>query len=162
MVMIKENFAWVWYSFLYWINPSFTNHLKFRWYHYKFCQKRAEVFLFQTYLEQWRNYIDEMLTKHPGKIIPSHGLHAILEIMRENKLEKLFAFLESQDIEQGTAIFIKELNGINNSIPGNLNVSPPSKQDELSPAIISDAAEIHGRTWVIAMRIYYEQNFSLK
>lgn len=180
-IVIKDNFAWVYYSFLYWINPSLTNHLKFRWYHYKFCQRRGEVFLVQFYLGQWKEYMEDILTKHPEKIIPSHGLFAILYMMRENKLEELTSFLENQSIESAMATLIEILNTLNDKNPAKIatlsNLNQPfitdprenffeEKESILSigkntAEISSKFQDIHGRTWVIALQIHYQLFISL-
>lgn len=173
-IVVKNNFAWVWYSFLYYINPSFTNHLKFRWYHYKFCQRRGEVFLVQLYLGQWRAYIENMLVKHPENIIPSHGLQAILEMIKENKIEKLLSFLESQNMETGMATFLKDLNTLNNIDPLTITILPQlnhghnsdindgtNKSREITRSEDNNTElAIHGRTWVIALHIHYQIFFS--
>lgn len=174
VIVIRNNFAWVWYSFLYWIHPSFTNHLKFRWFHYKFCRRKGEVFLIQFYLSQWRAYIEDVLFKHPENIIPSHGLQAILIMIRENKSEKLIAFLESENIEPGMETFINELKILNN-IDSELKSLPPLNQAHTSnsfESVISDLEDnnveadpsfedIHGRTWVIGLHIHYQLFISL-
>lgn len=116
--------AWVYYSFLYWINPSFSNHLKFRWYHYKFCKGRAEVFRIQLYLGEWKLEIEKIIAKNPKAVIPSHGHFAILEMIKHQKIQKIITFLESDNLEESLAVFIEELNQQNNANSGDLETLP--------------------------------------
>lgn len=177
--------AWVWYGFLYWINPSFTNHLKARWFHYKFCKGRAKVFLLQLYLGEWKLYIEKILQKRPGEVIPSHGLYAILKMIEEEKIQKIIVFLESEDVKLGIAAFIQELNVFNIADPSSLETlngqfdrSTIKKQVEVplqSPDglgqedmlgentfLYNNAEQINARTYVIATQIYYERYRSLQ
>jgi hypothetical protein len=108
--------AWVWYGFRYWVNPSFFNHLRARWYHYKFCKGRAEVFRIQLYLGEWKQDIESILIKRPKAIIPSHGFFAILKMIEEKKVQKLVAFLDSENVKEGIAAFIEELKMLNSTI----------------------------------------------
>jgi hypothetical protein len=122
--------AWVYYSFLYWISPSFTNHLKFRWYHYKFCKGRAEVFRTQLYLGEWKLEIEKTIAKNPKAVIPSHGHFAILKMIKDQKIQKLLAFLESNDLKEGMAVFIEELNNLKNLNPDYLETLPLSNTND--------------------------------
>jgi len=122
--------TWVWYSFLYWINPTFSNHLKFRWYHYKFCKGRAEVFRVQLYLGEWKLEIERIIAKNPKAIIPSHGHFAILEMIKHQKMQKIITFLESDNIKESIAVFIDELNELRNTNLGYLEMLPlPNTND---------------------------------
>ena len=176
--------TWVWYSFLYWISPTFSNHLKFRWHHYKFCKGRAEVFRVQLYLGEWKLEIERIIAKNPRAIIPSHGHFAILEMIKHQKIEKIVTFLESNNIEESLEVFIGELNKLKNTnldyletlpLPNtndfnrskiNESNTPQSNEDENSSLkeklesendnVSLNSDQINVRTYVIATQIYYE------
>lgn len=176
--------TWVWYSFLYWINPTFSNHLKFRWHHYKFCKGRAEVFRLPLYLGEWKLEIERIIAKNPKAIIPSQGHFGVLKMIAEQKIQYLVAFLESDKLQEGMIIFIEELNKLDanpnyletlplpnkndstgNNIPQNLQDEEPfalsetsKEEEEKEDANISltGSDQINVRTYVIATQIYYE------
>ena len=108
-----------------------------------------------------------MLVKHPEKIIPSHGLYAILEMIKEQKLKKVVAFLECDNVEQGIVTFIGELRILNKANPDYLEILPSLRETNSAVSVdspsspLSETVEINGRTWVIAMQIHYELYYSL-
>lgn len=148
---LKIKFAWVWYSFVYDWFSTLPNHLRFHWYHYKFCKERgAPMFFPETYLQQWENIIRKRLQKYPNQIIPSHGLIAILGKMQIRQTQIIVAFLESENVDQGIDTLIQELKSQENNIPLNEeNHNPLSTRS-------SSSAKIHTRTYVIALNIYYQ------
>lgn len=154
----KIKFAWVWYSMLYSWLSTFDNHLKFRWYHYKFCVGRAKVFSPELYIQKWGNDIRKTLDKYPGHVIPSHGLTALLRIIETQEIQKVKVFLENEDLVQATSTLIQELNDQNNA---NLEIGE-SPDNENAVTGIADAMsenapnKIHTRTFVIALDIRYE------
>lgn len=148
---LKIKFAWVWFGFVYQWNSTFPNHLRFRWYHYKFCKGRAPIFSTQDYLIEWGNSIRERLKKYPGQIIPSHGLRAVLNKM-ETQLQEVLTFLESEDVDRGIEIFIQNLNSNEN----NTLIKTESQKTEDSSNQTSTSDKIDTRTYVIALRIYYQ------
>jgi len=125
--------------------------------------------------------MEDFLTKHPEKIIPSQGLFAILYMMRENRLEELTSFLESQSINSAMATLIERLNTLNDTNPTTIatlsqldqpHIIDPgehsSEEKELTPGFENNTDEfasklqdIHGRTWVIALQIHYHLFISL-
>jgi len=148
---LKIKFAWVWFSFVYDWNPTVPNHLRYRWYHYKFCKGRALVFSTRHYLEEWEKSIGERLRKYPGQIIPSHGLKAILNKMETSQFQEIIVFLESGDVDQGIDIFIQELKLSENDEPLN------NERQEVVPSSQSgNSYDIHTRAYVIALNIYYQ------
>lgn len=177
----KVKFAWVWYGMIYSWNSSFTNHLRYRWYHYAFCKGRAKVFQPLMYLDEWKSNIRKILDKHPGQIIPSHGLQALLTMIETQQLQKIMAFLENEDVDQAITTLIQELNDLTKAnsenlqlltvgeiIPENKNISTRPNDQEETTNINEDAGEendlsiqnrtpaIHTRTCIIALDIYYE------
>lgn len=149
---LKIKFAWVWFGMVYQWNSTFRNHLRFRWYHYKFCKGRALIFSTQDYLNEWQSSILDRLIKYPGEIIPSFGLKAILNRMETGKFENIITFLESDDLNRGIDIFIKELNTPANLIPVNYGTQETEPQLNQS----GTHHKIDTRTFVIALNIYYQ------
>jgi hypothetical protein len=136
---LKIKFAWVWFGMVYQWNSTFPNHLRYRWYHYKFCKGRAFVFSTWDYLDEWKNSIRERLQKYPGQIIPSHGLKAVLNRIETRQFHKVVAFLESEDADQGIDIFIQELTPSENDNPINNEIQQteaPSNQKIFQPVDI--------------------------
>ncbi len=156
MMTLKIKIAWVWFGFAYQWNSTFPNHLRFRWYHYKFCKGRALIFSSQDYLIEWENSIRERLRKYPGQIIPSHGLRAILYKMETQQIQEVVAFLESEDVDRGIEIFIQDLKSNENNTLTNIE----SQKTEDSSNQKGTSEIIHTRTYVIALRIYYQQHNS--
>lgn len=133
-------------------NSTFRNHLRFRWYHYKFCKGRALIFSTQDYLNEWESSILDRLIKYPGEIIPSFGLKVILNKMEKEKYEKIISFLESEDVNQGIDMFIQELNSPEIFIPANQQIQ---KTETLSNQS-GPRHKIEARAFVIALNIYYQ------
>jgi hypothetical protein len=155
---LKIKLAWVWYSMLYSWLSTFDNHLKFRWYHYKFCVGRAKVFSPELYIQKWGADIRKMLEKYPGHVIPSHGLTVLLKIIETQQTQKVKAFLENEDFEQAASILIQELNDLNNA-NSEIEESPDNENVIIGNAgIIPENApnKIHTRTFVIGLNIRYE------
>ncbi len=149
---LKIKFAWVWLGIVYQWNSTFPNHLRYRWYHYKFCKGRALVFSTQDYLDEWENSIRERLQKYPGQIIPSHGLKAVLNRMQSRQFQKVVAFLESEDVDRGIDIFIQDLKSPENDVP----INNKSQETEAQSNLSDSSDKIHTRTYVIALNIYYQ------
>lgn len=149
---LKIKFAWVWFSLIYDWNPTFPNHLHYRWYHYKFCKGRAPVFSTRDYLEEWEKSIRERLLKYPGQIIPSHGLKAILNKLETRQFEKVIAFLESEYVHQGIDIFIQDLKRSESDEP----IKNEIQEAEVPPNQSDNSDKIHTRAYVIALNIYYQ------
>lgn len=149
---LKIKFAWVWFGMVYQWNSTFPNHLRYRWYHYKFCKGRALVFSTRDYLDEWENSIRERLQKYPGQIIPSHGLKAVLNKMEAQQFQKAVAFLESEDVDRGIDIFILELSPHENDIP----INNESQETEAPLNQSGFPNKIHTRAYVIALNIYYQ------
>lgn len=154
----KIKFAWVWYSMRYSWFSTFDNHLKFRWYHYKFCVGRAKVFSPELYIQKWGKDIQKTLDKYPEQVIPSHGLTALLKIIETQQLHKIKAFLENKDIEQATLTLVQELNAPHDTISeiGESFDSQNAVKGNTGVTSENVPNKIHARTFVIGLDIRYE------
>jgi hypothetical protein len=96
---------------IYWLNPTFSNYLRSRWHHYRFCKGMAKVFILQQYLTTWEKDLQEIMAKRPGDQVHSYGYYALSKMMQEKPPpEKLVGFLECNDLPKGIDRLITELN----------------------------------------------------
>jgi hypothetical protein len=105
------NTAWVWWEAIHWLNPTFSNYLKARWHHYRFCKRRAKVFILQRYLEAWKEDLQEKIATRPDDQVHSYGYYALWKMIQgKPPSEKLIEFLECKDLPKGIEELIGELN----------------------------------------------------
>lgn len=171
---------WVWKGMVYWINPKFSNYLKERWHHYRFCRSRSEVYTHQVYLAKWEKNLHKLIAKREGDQVNMYGHYILLEMINENPpSKKLIEFLESEDRNKAIDDLIWELNHYqsketrvledpiiitaeNNSIEPLADKKDMSAQEsqEKSPNInlkfASNKQEIATRAYVIGAQVYYE------
>jgi hypothetical protein len=103
---------WIWHGMKYWLNPTFSNYLKARWHHYKFCKGRANVFILHRYLDRWEEDLKDRADR-PGDNVHSYGYYALWEMIKERPpSENLMEFLESEDLTKGIDQLILELNNL--------------------------------------------------
>jgi hypothetical protein len=140
------NTVWVWYGMKYWLNPTFSNHLKARWHHYKFCNARAKVFNPQRYLDRWQKDLQETIIKRPGDQVHSHGFHALLEMMKDkSRLRKMIEFLESKDLTKSIDELIRELNIYQIEEGPDAEESMKTKEENDSVGPLAEITEIPGQ-----------------
>jgi hypothetical protein len=105
------NTEWVWKGMVYWINPKFSNYLKERWHHYRFCRGRSEVYTHQVYLAKWEKDLHKLIGKREGDQVHMYGHYILLEMLNETPpSKKLIEFLESEDRTKAIDDLIWELN----------------------------------------------------
>ena len=102
--------VWVWRGLLFWFNPTFSNHLKERWYHYRYCQAKAPVWSPQRYLDRWQKDLEKMLAKRPGDNVHSHAFYTLAEIMKDRtRSGTVITFLGNNDLINGMDDLVREL-----------------------------------------------------
>jgi hypothetical protein len=172
------NTVWVWREMIYWLNPTFSNYLKARWHHYRFCRGRAKVFILQRYIDKWEKDLQEIIAKRTGDQVHSYGYYALSKMMQEKSPpQKVIEFLECNDLSKGINSFIAKLNhlqteetpdleeSIRTEVPaqGSQEKTPISEPKSISAEIVqrtepnleeTTSSPVHAAPEVFPTRVY--------
>ena len=146
---------WVIQNFIYNFNPSIYNYIKFKWYHFRFCQKDDPTISPALYLDNLGYEIEIELSKEitvNKRSLTLTSIRRILQIREARQKLILFFNEKKKDVGRGEIKdFLKEVAVL-------MNEGFIEEKGNEEVADIPDQPDFPARTYVIATHIYLEIN----
>jgi hypothetical protein len=142
---------WAIQGLLYDLNPSPSNYVRFKWYHFHFCKKDDPTISASLYLDNLLKEVKNDVTEHKSVNKKSLTLAVIKKILENNEAKReMIALFENKQTDLNEVIK-QFLNKVSSSIN-----SSTTLLEDLDKNLTTSVFPV--RTYLIATHIYLEIN----